>query len=285
MKKLNVAPISDSAQMPLKKGTLQFLQLAYTEGIAALMQCLAGPNYDATVMYIVAGLYNIGNYPNYIITDGVVFYNGEFYLVDGAAFTSTGGDVAVLNFANTQYTTDADPVTFTDGVARNVHNIRKYVLSSAPAGSGNFDFQNLQRIVIPQTTPATQITTAGTPADNILQVLGSFPNFQLYVPPANANTPRLVWIGDISANGATVTPSYTNGVVTVTGVTKGATGYYTINHNIGNTKYYVDGVGRGFTFCSLRAMASKTNTAVTVSISDDASPNDNDFELRIYVYP
>src|SRR6185503_8165948 len=48
----------------------------------------------------------------------------------------------------TQYTTNADPVTFTDSVARNVHNIRSINFSSGVSGTGIFDFGDIRETIV-----------------------------------------------------------------------------------------------------------------------------------------
>jgi hypothetical protein len=136
MKILDVSNINASAQMPVKKGTLQFLQDAYKELANAILRGTIGGGYSASTYYILHGCANTGVGSNYIISAGAIFFNGEIYLVDGTTFTTTGGQVPVMNIATTQYTTDADPVTFTNNVQYNIHDIRKIVISAGTA-SGN----------------------------------------------------------------------------------------------------------------------------------------------------
>lgn len=136
MKILDVTPITSSAQMPIKKGTLQFLQDAYKEVINAILRGTIGGSYSASTYYILHGCVNSGVGSNYVISSGAIFFNGEIYLVDAVTFTTTGGQVPVMNIVTTQYTTNADPVTFTNGVAYDVHDIRKIAISAGTA-SGN----------------------------------------------------------------------------------------------------------------------------------------------------
>lgn len=136
MKILDVTPITSSAQMPIKKGTLQFLQDAYKEVINAILRGTIGGSYSASTYYILHGCVNSGVGSNYVISAGAIFFNGEIYLVDAVTFTTTGGQVPVMNIVTTQYTTNADPVTFTNGVAYDVHDIRKIAISAGTA-SGN----------------------------------------------------------------------------------------------------------------------------------------------------
>lgn len=132
MKLLNITPISDTAQMPVKKGTLQFLQDAHKENLASTIQWLIGTSYDPTELYVIYGVVNSGSGSNYIISAGAIFYGGEIYQVDAASFSTSGINVAGFVLNVTQYTTDADPVTFTDASVNNVHNIRKLQAQSVP---------------------------------------------------------------------------------------------------------------------------------------------------------
>lgn len=199
MKKLDISPISDSSQMPLKKGTLQFLQDSYYEIVNAVMSALVGPGYDPTVVYMLYGGINGATAPAYNITAGAVFYNGEVFLMDGAAFTTTGTNVAVISIIQTQYTTDADPVTFTDSAVRNVHNIRKIQVTQGAAGStiANYGQVFFLNFVIPKQLNLTQPDATQYP-NNTLQILGAYPNFQLYVPQAAATANPILAAGSLN---------------------------------------------------------------------------------------
>ncbi len=143
MKKLDLSPISPGISMYVKGGTLQFLQLAYQEALSELTTSQIGVNYDTTKAYVLNGCINSGSGSNYIISAGSLFFNGEIYLVPAATFTITGSNVAEGIITITQYITDADPTDYTDGIQRNVHDIRQMVFSPALSGSGAVNFINL----------------------------------------------------------------------------------------------------------------------------------------------
>ena len=143
MKKLDLSPIAPGISMYVKGGTLQFLQLAYQEALSELTTSRIGVNYDTTKAYVLNGCINSGSGSNYIISAGSLFFNGEIYLVPAATFTITGSNVAEGIITITQYITDADPTDYTDGIQRNVHDIRQMVFSPALSGSGAVDFINL----------------------------------------------------------------------------------------------------------------------------------------------
>lgn len=120
--------------MPLKSGILDFLQDAHKETTQALISTIIDNPATGTI-YVLSGCVNTGSGANYIISAGQVFYNGEIFQVDATSFTVAGGQYAFANLITTQYTTNADPVTFTDGIPRNVCNIRKIeIISSTGTG-------------------------------------------------------------------------------------------------------------------------------------------------------
>lgn len=143
MRKLKTSDITTTVAMPVKSGTLNHLQLAYQEAFTALANSIIGRLPDSSNAYILYGCKNTGTGLNYIISAGAIYYAGEIYLVDAATFTATGAQVPVLNLSTTYFGTNADPVTFTDGITYNVHEIRKMVITAAASGSGVIDFLSL----------------------------------------------------------------------------------------------------------------------------------------------
>lgn len=141
MRKLLTNFIGAAVAQPIKKGTLDHVQLAYQEAINALAQSQIGSDYDPTKVYILYGCVNSDTAPNYDISAGAVFFNGEVYLVDAVVFVAADTAVGTVT---TSYFADAtaDPVTFTDGVAHNVHEIKKMVIADGVSGSGEADFED-----------------------------------------------------------------------------------------------------------------------------------------------
>lgn len=190
MKKLNTTPITDTAQFPVKKGTLEFLQLAHREVSSAILMGLIGNSYNPNTVYIIYGCVNSGTFPNYSITQGAAFYQGEVFLVDSVSFTATGSNVAVFNISTTQYTDAADPVTFTDSTVKNVHDIRKISISAGVSHSGiaNYSQAFFLNFYIPE-----QVSLTGD------GVTGAYPNY--VVAGASGLNPVLtagsVNIGDV----------------------------------------------------------------------------------------
>lgn len=143
MRKLDISAISTTNAMPVKSGIWEHIQLAYQESIAELGKGLFGSQYDPTKVYILNGCKNTGSGSSYDISAGSVFFNGEVFLVDAATFTISGSNVARAAIETTFYSgVQADGVEFTDGVSRNIHQIRKAAYGPGLAGSGIGDYAN-----------------------------------------------------------------------------------------------------------------------------------------------
>jgi hypothetical protein len=139
--KLDVSAASTTNGFYVKSGTWIHLQNAYNQIQAELGKSLFNSLYDPTLGYLLSGCGNTGSGSNYIIAPGSIFFNGEVYLCDGQTFTISGANVAVASIATTYLVgTNADPVTWTDGVIRNMHQINKIVFSPGLSGSGIFNY-------------------------------------------------------------------------------------------------------------------------------------------------
>ena len=145
MKKLNISNITTSVAMPIKSGTLQFLQDAHKEALNGVVSNLI-ENPITDTIYILSGCLNSTIAPIHTLSAGVLYVNGEVYDFDGATFTLTGLQNAYARIETTQYTTNADPVQFTDGNSRNVHNVRKIVIENTLVSSGLPEFKNFVKV-------------------------------------------------------------------------------------------------------------------------------------------
>ncbi len=207
MKILDVSSITDSSEMPLKKGTLQFLQDSYKEIMSYVMTALAGGgDYDPTKVYILFGALNSGSGSTYNITAGAAFFNGEVFAVNAASFTASGANVAVFQIVQTQYTTDADPVTFTDSAVRNVHNIRKLQIIQGATGAelGNYTDAIFLDFKIPAQLNLTVLGNA--------ELSGVYPNLIITASGDPKDTVKM-FVGDttfhFNATGLGVTAAWT----------------------------------------------------------------------------
>ena len=146
MRKLDTSYASSTVGQPIKSGTIDHLQEAYQEALTAIGQALVGQDPDLSNYYRLWGCVNSGSGLNYSISAGAIWYNGEVFLVPAASFTAASGQVAVGNFQTTFNGTNADPVLFTDGQSRNVHQIRQLVFAAGTSGTGAVDFSKLQEV-------------------------------------------------------------------------------------------------------------------------------------------
>jgi hypothetical protein len=139
MKRLDTTEITTNVGFPFKSGTLDFLQDANKEVFQKLLSPLI-PNPVTDLGYILSGVQNTGTGQTYNISSGVIYLNGEIFDFEGTNFTKTASQIAGVTIETTQFTINADPVEFTDGIVRNVHNIRKIIIEPKPlVGSINFD--------------------------------------------------------------------------------------------------------------------------------------------------
>jgi hypothetical protein len=127
MRKLKTSNITTTVGMPIKSGSLDHIQDAYIENFNSIIKNLIGRQYDATKCYILDGLINTtAGTLTYTLTAGSVFYQNEVFQVDAVTLTVAAGQNPNLSINTTFFSgTNADPVTFTDSVPRNVHEIRK----------------------------------------------------------------------------------------------------------------------------------------------------------------
>lgn len=280
MKKLDTSAISTSVGMPEKSGTLVHIQAAIQESVNGAILGLIGTLYDSTKTYILNGC--IDN--NGSISFGVVFFNGEVYYCPAQVVNPTGSNI-IVGVINTSFYADvsADPVTFTDGVPRNVHQIRQIVWQAGLSGSGVTDFINL--VTINSNQPNVNITgySNANPNSGIAVISGTFPNFNIYVPAPASNTASLIWHGTIGYDGVTVNRLF--GTLNVSSF-RVNTGFLTITHNKGDIKYFVSGLGNdpNLANVSLRSSSNITSSTFQVGISDDASSNDCQIIMQIWGY-
>jgi len=186
MRILDLKDVTDSAQMPLKSGTLQFLQDANHEAFSSIVIGLIGAGYNPGSVYLLNGCLNVGSGVNYSFGAGAAFYNGEVYQVDPAYFTTIANQVPIFTIQISQYLASADPVTFTDHTVRNIHNIRKIVISAGESQSSFADFSQaipLSFIIPKQVELSGDGVTGVYPKYTIAGPNGKFPI--LYVGNVN----------------------------------------------------------------------------------------------------
>jgi hypothetical protein len=143
MKKIKTTDITTSAAMPVKQGTLNHLQSAYTEILSALY--LSSNRVNIIAIVWGCKLTQVGS--NWTISAGAVYFalTNEIYLCDTTSGTLGVGQNIVGTITTTNLTAaNADPVQFSDGSNNNVHLIEKMVWSSASSGTTYNSFKNLR---------------------------------------------------------------------------------------------------------------------------------------------
>ena len=140
MKILDTSNATATIVQPVKAETLNFLQTASKEIVSMVLNSVTGiyPNYNTTVIVVLTGCVGTLTAGVYNITAGVVWFNGEVFNVLANTFTPSGGQTPIFQLQTTQDTSNADPLTFSDQVQRNVHNIRQMQVIAGTSGSANY---------------------------------------------------------------------------------------------------------------------------------------------------
>ena len=146
MRNVNLSAVSTTIGFPIRAGTIAHLQLATKEAVASYIRMQIGNSYNSLSAYVLYGCELVSNN----ISAGAVFYNGEVYLVDAlpSAYPVSypPGFHLYVNVAYSYFTDpSADPVQFTDGVNRNVHEIRK-IAFGASSGVDICYFEDMIRL-------------------------------------------------------------------------------------------------------------------------------------------
>lgn len=166
MNRIITTSVADpSIQQPFTARSLDFLQDASKEMIKGFALSLIGKIYDPTKYYVVSGLKAYGTNQ---ISEGCIFFNGELYYSAGKSTTTAFVNVPVLTL--TVSDSPIDPVTFSDGTARKVHNVRHFVLSDAISGTGTVNYTSCIVIGGYQTFP---LVTKAYNSSNV-EVVGGF---------------------------------------------------------------------------------------------------------------
>ena len=219
MRNLNLSAVTPSVGFPPKSGTWDFLQMAYKECIDAIVQSYIGPTYSPSTAYVLQGCVLTGGL-GWSVSAGAIYFNGQLYISPAQGGTA-GVGTFLVNLAVTQYTgTDADPVIFTDGVARNVHNITQISYGYGTSGTGTVcDFTDLCYIY-----PVTQLVTGDIDG---ITITGERDRYNLYSVASNTTNAivlngarakvgsEIILVSLLGASGDTISIS-----------TSGGAGYY-----------------------------------------------------------
>jgi len=221
MKRLDTSAISASVAMPVKSGTLEFLQDAYKEGLQGVVKSFLDVELPNTI-YVLQGCKNTGSGANYILSDGILYLNGEIFQFAATTFTLVGLEKAYARIETTQFTVNADPVQFTDGIPRNVHNVRTLVVENTITSSGLPEFEDFiplgkyfkgetKEIVMDATEIGNKFVAAGPTAG-----LGKFEYIGWAIMNGNNNTVNDAGRVVVAYGTGFVTPGATGGAATHT---------------------------------------------------------------------
>ena len=143
MKKTDLSNVEANVRgLILEDKTLQHIFESYQEGFEALLKAL---NCDPAEITILSGaIVDDSADPDFTVTAGWAAYQGEIFQIDVGAFTAGGGETAVWNIETTYPA--SDPVKFDDGNEFNINQIRKLILESGVAGTGEKDWDDTQSL-------------------------------------------------------------------------------------------------------------------------------------------
>ncbi len=148
MRKLNLSDVTTLVGAPLKSGSVQHIQDSYFETNSAILESIAGlPVYSQNISLqvlrgcelIISGGNITGITLGYLVYDNEVFYSRPYTLpspIPVAQSNVLGGTVVTAYFSGS----NADPVTFTDSIARNIHEIREIQWDTL---QGDFQYTDL----------------------------------------------------------------------------------------------------------------------------------------------
>ncbi len=266
MRILDTSQATATTVQPVKAETLNFLQLANKYALADIVNALLG--IDTTVsphnqqVFVLYGCQISGPPASTTVSPGAVVYNGEIFELYGPGGPGTntfisnqGANVSVVSIVNTKDTNNADPVTFSDQIQRNVHNIRTMQVTSGPSGSGITDLRSYLGFIYPPfstvalyTAITNEISRAesveagivnGTPGNNISslsQLTSQLTALQNSVGSVPGGTTVQAQLGAIGTGWQNVTLDTSNVTVWNGGGSFGTAPSGNLNYNvIGNT--------------------------------------------------
>jgi hypothetical protein len=143
---ITTSVVDPSILQPFTTKSLDFLQSATRETLTAIIAGLNPTGFDTGNPIMIYGgtktLYSGSTCYSYAA--GYVYIDGEICYMP-SAILELGAQTDVVTITTTNDAT-ADPVTFSDGVARNVHNVRRLTVSVGASGSGTYDFSEIQTL-------------------------------------------------------------------------------------------------------------------------------------------
>lgn len=204
MKNINITNIVDPTSLqPFTGNSLKFLQDATAEARAGMIKAFVTQNlgsYSLTVPYVIDGC--VVSDSGKDVTDGEIFYGGEYYELTGVNGTT---NIAQFSVVKTQDAT-ADPLDFSDGQTHNVHDIFKFV-GTDTATAGTFDSSELTSVYgAGKLSTFVEAATASVSSTSWADLATA-----TYTTPNDGKTRTWAIVGKASFNFTPVTSSSTDG--------------------------------------------------------------------------
>ena len=148
MKKILTSSITDSAQLPILKRTIDHIQEMEMENIKSAIYASLGSSNDSVpiVLWGCVGTLSTVTVTNdtLTVTAGAFIYNGEIYQISAQSITKTGANVFTLSLDTTTFQA-GEPTIYSDGVTSvNTNQDLKIKLSQGLTGTGICDWDNLK---------------------------------------------------------------------------------------------------------------------------------------------
>lgn len=142
MKKILTSSITDSAQLPILKRTIDHIQEMEMENIKSAVYASLGSSSDS-VPIVLWGCVGTILTDTLTVTAGAFIYNGEIYQISAQSITKTGANVFTLSLDTTTFQA-GEPTIYSDGVTPGVNTNQdlKIKLSQGLTGTGICDWDN-----------------------------------------------------------------------------------------------------------------------------------------------
>ena len=127
---------------PVKAETLNFMQTAASARTNSILSSIYGvPVPSTATLYVLSGCIAITTGSTVNVTNGIVWYNGEVFEVPSATFSLPTNPNIIIFVLQTDYdTNNADPLTFSDQIQRNVHQIRTLNVTTGTSATTGYVF-------------------------------------------------------------------------------------------------------------------------------------------------
>ena len=141
MKKILTSSITDSAQLPILKRTIDHLQEQAIENTNSIAYADLGIDASATPIVLWGCVPTILT-DTLTVTEGAIIYLGEVYQVSAQSIVKTGANVFTLSLDTTTFQA-GEPTIYSDGATSvNTNQNLKIKLSQGLTGSGICDWDN-----------------------------------------------------------------------------------------------------------------------------------------------